>query len=148
MLYRYIMDIIEIQTLVDITNTRVSRLSQGTQQQLDQQRNFVTLIQCIEIRSIVSFNEPPVIKTGQDLKHLEFGTNFKGKHTVWTFRFSTDRESVYADNDGNYIGGLIEDLHEVPVIKNLTETININKSIFDCKDLLTRNTIVRLVSEV
>jgi hypothetical protein len=140
------MDIIEIQTLVDITNTRVIRLSQGSQLELDQQRNFITLTQCIEIRSIVSFSASPKVDE-VDLKKIGFGTAYKGRHKVWTFRFETDRESVYQDNDGNPVGGLIEDLHEVPVIKNLSETINIDKSIFDCKDLLLKNTIVRIVKD-
>lgn len=139
------MDTIEIQTLIDITNTRAIRLSQGTQQEVDQQRNFVTLLQCIEIRSIVSFEESPSIET-VNIKNLGFGTAYTGKHIVWTFRFQTDREAVYQDDSGNPIGNLLEDLHLVPVIKNLTETINIVKPVFDCKDSATRNTIVRILS--
>jgi len=141
------MDVIEIQTLVDITNTKVNRLTQGTQLEIDQQRNFITLMQCIEIRSIVSFSKSPKLDLDQDAKKLGFGSNYKGKHSVWTFRFETDRDGVYTDNEGNPVGALIEDLHEVPIIKNLTETINIDKSIFDCKDPLTRNTIVRVVTD-
>jgi hypothetical protein len=139
------MDTIEIRTLVDITNTKANRLTQGTQLQIDQQRNFITLMQCIEIRSIVSYDKSPKIEEDQDLKKLEFGSSYKGKHTVWTFRFSTDRDSVYLDDEGNPIGCLLDDIHEVPVIKNLTETINIDKSIFDCKDHLLKNTIIRVV---
>jgi hypothetical protein len=139
------MDTIEIRTLVDITNTKANRLTQGTQLQIDQQRNFITLMQCIEIRSIVSYDKSPKIDEDQDLKKLEFGSAYKGKQTVWTFRFSTDRDSVYLDDGGNPIGSLLDDVHEVPVIKNLTETINIDKSIFDCKDHLLKNTIIRVV---
>lgn len=141
------MDIIEIQTLVDITNTKVNRPSQGLQQQVDQQRNFITLMQCIEIRSIVSYDSSPTLETEQDIKKLGFGTSYKGKHSIWTFRFKTDRDSVYSDDTGNPIGNLLEDIHEVPIIKNLTETINIDKSIFDCKDPLLKNTIVRIVTD-
>lgn len=139
------MEIIEVQTLVDITNTKVNRLSQGSQLEIDQQRNFVTLMQCAEIRSIVSYDATPQVKDSQDLKKMGFGSAYKGKHKVWTFQFTTDRDSVYLDNEGNPVGGLIDDLHEVPIIKNLTETINIDKSIFDCKDSTLKNTIVRLV---
>lgn len=141
------MDVIEIQTLIDITNTKVIRLSQGSQLELDQQRNFITLTQCVEIRSIVSYNSGPHVEE-LDIKKLGFGSAFKGKHKVWTFRFETDRESVYQDNDGNPVGGLIEDLHEVPVIKNLSETINIDKAVFDCKDCLLKNTTVRVVNDI
>ena len=141
------MDIIEIKTLIDITNTRVIRLNQGSQLEIDQQRNFITLMQCIEIRSIVSYDMPPLLEKNQDLKKFKFGSIYKGKHSIWTFRFSTDRESIYYDDLGNPLGCLVEDLHEVPIIKNLTETVNIDKSIFDCKDPLFTNTIVNIVTE-
>jgi hypothetical protein len=139
------MDIIEVRTLIDITNTKVNRLTQGSQLQIDQQRNFITLMQCIEIRSIVSYDRPPTVEGDQDLKKLGFGAAYKGRQTVWTFRFATDRDSVYLDDQGNPIGSLLDDVHEVPVIRNLTETINIDKSIFDCKDHLLKNTIIRVV---
>jgi hypothetical protein len=38
---------------------------------------------------------------------------------------------------------LVEDLHQVPVIKNLTETVNIDKAIFDVKDPTFKNTIIK-----
>jgi hypothetical protein len=136
------MEIIEIQTLVDITNTRVTRLSQGTQQALDQNRNFITLNQCIELRSVVHYENQPTVED-MDIKNMGFGTSYKGKNTVWTFTFSPDRDGVYQDNDGNDLGFLLEDIHEVPVIKNLTETINIGKAIFDLKDSKNKNTIIK-----
>ena len=141
-LYRYIMQIIEIKTLVDITNTKVTRLNQGTQQQLDQNRNFITLMQCIEIRSIVSYDTPPQ-SNAVDIKSLGFGTAYKGKQTVWTFRITPDRTGVWQDGEDNPIGELVGDLHEVPVVKNLLETINIDKAIFDCKDPQFKNTIIK-----
>jgi len=136
------MQIIEIQTLVDITNTKVTRLNQGTQQQLDQNRNFITLMQCIEIRSVVQYDTPPRSET-VDIKSLGFGTAYKGKQTLWTFRITPDRVGVWEDEEGNTIGELIGDLHEVPVVKNLLETINIDKAIFDCKDPQFKNTIIK-----
>jgi hypothetical protein len=139
------MDIIEICTLIDITQTKVNRISQGTELELNQQRNFVTLLQCVEIRSIIEFDRPPSLEL-KDLKTLGFGSQYKGKNRVWTFRFNTDRTNVYLDNNDNPVGSLIEDLHEVPIIKNLTETVNILKSIFDCKDDRYKNTLARLVS--
>ena len=78
------MEIIEIKTLIDITNTKVIRLNQGSQFELDQNRNFITLMQCIELRSIVSYDITPVIEK-IDIKSLGFGTAYKGKQNVWTF---------------------------------------------------------------
>ena len=136
------MQIIEIKTLVDITNTKVTRLNQGTQTELDQCRNFITLLQCVELRSIVSYDTSPEDEL-VDVKGLGFGSAFKGKHKVWTFKFSPDRVGAYVDETGNQAGVLVEDLHEVPVIKNLTETINIVKAIFDSKDSSSKNTIIK-----
>ena len=73
------MQTIEIKTLIDITNTRVIRPNQGTQQQIEQQKNFITLNQCIELRSIVSYEFPPSVET-VDIKNVGFGTAYKGKH--------------------------------------------------------------------
>ena len=135
------MQTIEIKTLIDITNTKVIRPNQGTQQALDQQRNFITLNQCVELRSIISYEQAPIAES-VDIKSLGFGTNYKGKQKVWTFKFSPDRDNAYFDGHSNTVGTLIEDLHEVPVIKNLTETVNIDKAIFDLKDPLLKNTTI------
>lgn len=138
------MEIIEIQTLIDITQTKVNRLNQGTQLELDQNKNFITLSQCIELRSIVHYESGPSLEK-VDIKSLGFGTQYKGKQNVWTFRFSPDRSGVYIDDKGDNLGFLINDLHEVPVIKNLTETINIDKAVFDLKDNQYKNTLIKAI---
>jgi hypothetical protein len=94
------------------------------------------------MRSVIFYQSPSSIEE-IDIKNLGFGSSYKGTHNVWTFRFSPDRSDVYVDNDGNSIGQLIEDIHEVPVIRNLKETINIHKAIFDCKDGKFKNTIIK-----
>jgi hypothetical protein len=138
------MDQIEIQTLIDVTSTKINRNTQGNQQQIDQYKNFITLRQCIEIRSIIEYRDPPRVEE-LDVKKLGFGSGFKGKQKVWIFKFQTDRSGVYLDENGDPIGMLLEDIHEVPIIKNLTETINIDKSIFDCKDPIKKNTIIKVL---
>lgn len=136
------MESIEIRTLVDITNTRVNRPNQGTQLAYDQNRNFVTLMQCIELRSIVSYDNPPLVEE-VDVKGLGFGTEYKGKHRVWTFVIIPDRTGVYIGDDGDPVSGLVNDVDSVPFIKNLSETINIDRAIFDCMNLSTKNTIIK-----
>lgn len=136
------MDIIEIKTLVDITNTQVNRLNQGSQLAYDQNRNFITLRQCIELRSIVSYEYAPSTEI-VDIKGMGFGSQYRGKHAVWTFAFSPDRTGVYQTADNNPIGYLLDDVTGVPVIVNLTETINIDRAIFSCKDGQTKNTIIQ-----
>jgi hypothetical protein len=136
------MQIIEISTLIDITNTQITRPNQGTQLEIDQHRNFITLIQCAEIRSIISFDNRPVVST-VDVKGLGFGSEYKGKHRIWTFTFVPDRVDVYLDNKNNELGALASDLDNVPIIKNLTETVNIAKAVFDCNNSATKNITIK-----
>jgi hypothetical protein len=135
------MQTIEIETLVDITDTKVARPNQGTPLQHDQYRNFTTLRQCVEIRSIISYEDSPSVET-KDLKDLGFGSNYKGKHKIWTFRFNPDRSGAYTEGN-NEVGSLIDDVHAVPFIQKLCETINIDKAIFDLKDPENKNTIIK-----
>lgn len=137
------MQTIEIKTLVDITNTGISRSNQGSQLEIDQYRNFTTLKQCAELRSIISYDFSPEMRV-VDIKDLGFGTKYKGKHAVWTFRFSPDRTGAYS-KDNNDIGCLLEDVHGVPVIEKLTETINIEKAIFELIDSSSKNTIIKAI---
>jgi len=132
------MDTIEIQTLIDITNTNVTRPNQGTQLELNQYRNFTTLRQCAEIRSVILYDGNPSVEL-VDIKGMGFGNRYKGKQAVWTFWFSPDRPAVYGDD----LEFLIADMDQIPVITNLTETINIDKAIFDLKDSTYKNTIIK-----
>ena len=136
------MEIIEIKTLVDITQTKVDRLTQGSQLEMDQNKNFNILRQCLEMRSIISYDDQPLVET-VDIKNLGFGTAYKGHQRVWTFVFNPDRQNVYLDENGNQVGYLVDDVHEVPVIQNLQESINITRSMFDCKDSTYKNTIIK-----
>jgi hypothetical protein len=131
---------IKIQTLIDITNTGVSRQNQGSPLEYDQYRNWTTFLQCIGLRCIVTFDKTPTSET-IDIKSLDFGSLYKGKQKVWTFEFVPDRKESYAE-DNNPVGLLIHDLHEVPVIGKLTETINIEKTIFFTYDSKFKNTII------
>jgi hypothetical protein len=136
------MKTIQIQTLVDITATGVVRINQGTQLQVDQNKNFNTIRQCLEMRSVILYDAPPTVEKIK-VDGLGFGSQFRGQHTVWTFTFTPDRSDAYIDSNGDEIGFLFNDLHEVPIIINLSETINIVKAIFDCKDPKYKNIIVK-----
>lgn len=134
------MEQITVKTLVDITNTNVRRINQGTQQELDQYRNWTTLKQVLELRSLFTYDHNPQSEI-INLTDMGFGTAYKGEHRVWTFVARPDRAmSYYLENQP--VGLLIADLHQIPIIKNLTETINIAKPVFDLTDVKTTNTVV------
>jgi hypothetical protein len=136
------MDVIEIQTLVDVTNTRVVRPNQGTSLAYDQNRNFITLIQCVELRSIITYNNAPSCKV-INIDDMGFGSNYTGEHKVWTFNFTPDRAGVYNIDRRGPGGALFDDIDGVPIIKNLSETINIEKAIFDCISIAYKNTLIK-----
>ena len=135
------MQIIEIRTLVDITNTDVRRLNQGTQLQLDQFRNWTTLMQTIGLRAIVEYDRDPAVEQ-RDIKGLGFGTEFKGKHLVWSSQYRPDRAHASAVKK-DPIELLRQDLDKIPVIINLSETINIQQPVFELNNVQYRNTVVR-----
>ena len=132
------MNVVEIKTLIDITSTGVGRPNQGTQLELNQERNWVTLNQCLGIRSLIKYYSKPTVEA-VDVKGMGFGKKFTGKHNVWTFRFETDQDAVYGEN----CELLVDDLDAVPVIKNLAETINIDIAVFDTSSTDFKNTIIR-----
>ncbi len=138
------METIEIRTLIDITNSGARRPNQGSAKEVEQYKNWTTLNQCLGIRSNIEYDELPTTET-LDIKDLGFGTKYKGKHKVWVWRFRPDRTGAYS-NDKDNIGTLLQDLDNVPVIKNLDETVNIETAVFDISNSATKNTIVRLVS--
>lgn len=135
------METIEIKTLVDITKPNVHRPGQGTLLEQSQYKNWVTLQQCIGLRSIIAYDVSPTVET-VDIKNLGFGSSYKGKHQVWTFIFYPDRSHAYEDDNGNSIGLLINDIQQVPIITNLTETINISEAVFEIEDPQTKNIII------
>jgi hypothetical protein len=137
------MEVIEIKTLIDITNTNVRRINQGTQQQLDQFRNWTTLLQCIGLRSNINYDRDPRVQT-LDVKGLGFGSKYRGRHQVWTFQFRPDRPDTFA-NESEAVALLERDLDKIPMILNLTETINTQSAVLDTSDESFANTVVKAI---
>ena len=114
-------------TLVDITNTGVTR-DRGTQEhERNQQRNWETVIQCISLRA-QPMNMVQQIQE-MDLEHLEFGEMYTGMQKVWSFAFTTEYEDVYTKLD-DPVGFLDDSVDTVPVITGLDETARFLLPIF------------------
>jgi hypothetical protein len=135
------METIQIKTLVDITKPPVSRPGQGSFLEQNQYKNWITLQQCIGLRSIIEFDEQPKSEI-VDIKGLGFGNRYKGQHRVWTFEFRPDRTMSYDNEKGNPIGLLFDDVNNVPIIEKLNETINIKQAVFDLESPQYKNTII------
>jgi hypothetical protein len=127
--------------LIDIKNSNVRRGNQGSQQELNQFRNWTTLLQSIGLRAIILYDRDPQVET-VDVSTLGFGTNYRGKQQVWTFDFRPDQAAAFARKD-DPIALLKEDLDKIPIILNLTETINTEQAVFDLTDVKFKNTVVK-----
>jgi hypothetical protein len=112
----------QIVTLVDITRTNPTR-SETDQHLLAQQANFNTLLQSIGLRSNVEWAVDPVESLGSLPYPLE------GRANYWTWIFEVERDQVFA-KDGDSVGLLLEDLHGVPVISQLNNSVDIDPAVF------------------
>ena len=115
-------------TLVDITQTRVTRCHDADNILRNQQRNWETVIQCIGLRSQPMHIEGPVVVT-TELEDLEFGEFYEGIHKVWVWTWSIEHAEIYT-NSTSPIGGLLADFEQVPVITYLSETARFILPIF------------------
>lgn len=116
----------QITTLVDITKTDATSRSETDQLKIDQQSNFNTLLQAIGLRSNVTWDSSPKFDTGS------LPDPFDGKAKYWTWTFEAEREQVF-EKDGDPVKLLVEDIHGVPIIGNLTNTADISPEAFQTR---------------
>jgi hypothetical protein len=112
----------QLVTLVDITRTNPTR-SETDQYRLGQQANFNTLLQSIGLRSNVTWDTDPKELTGV-LPHP-----FNGKANHWIWQFEVERDDVFT-KDGDPVGLLLEDLHGVPVVDQLNNSVELIPAVF------------------
>jgi hypothetical protein len=105
-----------ITTLIDITRTDAKK-SDNDQYRLAQQDNFNSLRQSIELRSIVSWHRDPVKQNGRLPDPLD------GKAAYWIWEFETERDDLFL-RDNDPVALLKDDLHGVPIINGLDETVD------------------------
>jgi hypothetical protein len=101
----------KIRTYVDITNPRADRtvsdyITRG------QQSNFNTLIQTIGLRANITWRFDP-----------------EQFDDCWVWIFEVERPDIYLKGDDS-VGLLIDDLHNVPVIGNLSNIKAIYPPVF------------------
>tara|TARA_E500000081_G_scaffold155085_1_gene194329 strand:+ start:1900 stop:2271 length:372 start_codon:yes stop_codon:yes gene_type:complete len=108
----------KIKTTVDITRSNPDR-GDPDQIRQAQQSNFNTLLQGIGMRANVEWTYNP----SRSMLETE------GKIAYWLWEFTVEREDVFL-SDGDPVGLLKQDLHGVPIIKNLTETETFPKACF------------------
>jgi hypothetical protein len=113
-------------TLIDISETSALQI-----------QNYNSLVQVLQLRANVD-NVDEGMKGNQDLIEYDFGTNFGGNQNVWTMSFTTEQQNLFANRNGEF-GGLIDDIHNVPVITKLMESVKIDPKVFDSINPDTKN---------
>jgi hypothetical protein len=114
-------------TLVDITETGVTR-DRGTQElERNQQRNWETVLQCIGLRAQPMHMVCKVSRA--ELSEYEFGEMYTGMHQIWSFAFTVEHENVFQkEKDKLYY--INQSFDQVPIITGLNETARFLLPIF------------------
>lgn len=113
---------LRIITLVDITRSKASR-AETDRLKIAQQANFNTIVQTIGIRSNIEWDVDPTMETGRLPEPLE------GKANHWVWEFSIERDFVFQEGN-DPVGLLIKDLHNIPIISNLNNSVDIEPAAF------------------
>jgi hypothetical protein len=113
--------IYQAYTLIDITPTGQTVYSRERELERNQQRNWETVLQLINLRT-----QTEIIETSDTVKNIKdlnqvFGINYTGLHKIWSFKFSVDYAEIYRDGADSY-GLLKSDFKLTPIILDLTET--------------------------
>ena len=104
----------------------------------DQNSNFNTMLQLLQMRGNIMWEQPPHRITDTIRNHA-FGSFYEGTQTSWHFQFFTEQSGVYGDLQ-DPVAQLVEDFHQVPIVSFCKETVTFPLSTFDTQDLRTLNT--------
>lgn len=122
-LYKY-----QGHTLVDITNTGVTKYSVEKERQRNQQRNWETVVQILGLRTQIMRMELTDI-LHVNINTYNFGRIYSGNHKIWVFEFDVEYQDIYrVGNDDFKI--LIDDFTQIPIITKLDETVSLTLPIF------------------
>ena len=105
----------------------------------NQNSNFNTMLQLLQMRGNVTWENPPQRMDLPTLGNHGFGSFYEGKHTTWHFQFFAEQPGVYGD-DIDPTAFLQGDFHQVPIVGFCKETATFPLSTFDTQTPTTINT--------
>jgi len=100
----------------------------------DQESNFNTMIQMLQMRGNITWEMPPQMMELPNLGNHGFSSYYEGKHNTWHFQFFTEQSGVYGDMT-DPTQHLVEDFNLVPMITNCTNTAHLPIQTFVTQDL-------------
>jgi hypothetical protein len=108
-------------TLIDITYTNTHSNALEHLFQRNQQRNWETAHQCLNLVSAIKIKAVPGAPKIVDLAYHRFSSQYSGMQRCWKFIFSLPSHDLDSIKDSfNY----------VPIIKNLDETVTLSNPYF------------------
>lgn len=111
----------EVHTLVDITKTNITSANDvNLVKQRNQQRNWETLTQVLNLRTQIFNLTDPVIKVCH-MSQMNFGQEYVGEYKVWSCKFDIEHIDVFGD-EKNPVKFLSHDFDKIPIIAQLDET--------------------------
>ena len=137
-----------LHTLVDITNNGNLKRSFPFESEAhvmikdkhelatarDQNANFNTTLQLLQMRGNISWEHPPEQITLPDLGNHGFGSYYEGKHSTWHFQFFTEQSGVYGDIT-DPTENLVEDFNLVPMNTQCANTAHFPIQTFVTREL-------------
>jgi hypothetical protein len=105
----------------------------------NQNSNFATMIQLLQMRGNITWENPPLKMQLATLGNHGFGSFYEGKHLTWHFQFCGEQTGVYGEPE-DPTRNLIDDFHHVPIVSFCKETATFPLSTFDTQDPKTINT--------
>ncbi len=105
----------------------------------NQNANFNTMLQLLQMRGNITWENDPVRVEMPTLGNHGFGSFYEGKNTMWNFQFFTEQSGVYGEIT-DPVEGLVGDFHLVPIVSFCKETVTFPYSTFDTLDHRTINT--------
>ena len=100
----------------------------------DQNSNFATLIQLLQMRGNITWEHPPQKIELPNLGNHGFGSYYEGTHKTWHFQFFTEQSGVYGDMT-DPTQHLVDDFNLVPMIADCTNTAHLPIQTFVTQDL-------------
>lgn len=131
-----------VYTLIDITSTQIISNNTTDNFARNQQRNWETAQQIIGLRTQALIVAVPASPRTVYMDSHEFGSYYKGQHQCWKFIFEVEHTNVFG-NDDDPVKLLRQDFDSVPIIKNLSETVDLPDAMFYTQGLL-KNTYFKI----
>ena len=100
----------------------------------NQNSNFSTMVQLLQMRGNITWEQPPQSIVLPSLGNHVFGSYYEGQHSTWHFQFFTEQSGVYGDVM-DPTENLVEDFSLVPVIAECMNTAHLPVHTFVTKEM-------------